>query len=90
MNDIFFNLEGASASDINAELRRCAGQCGFARYSCAGHSVCSREIGALELGSLYRPALIIGGTHGTEWVSVFSALRLALELSRCASERTCE
>ena len=87
--DIFDDIERASALDVLATLRRAADG-GFARYVACGRSSCSREIGALELGSMYRPALFVGGTHGTEWASVMCCLGLALELTELASARRCE
>ena len=90
LTDIFENIESASAQDVLAALRAGAGDGGFARYALCGRSVCSRGVASLELGSLYRPALFVGGTHGSEWASVFVCLRLALELARGAADREAE
>lgn len=88
--EIFENIEAVSSRDISSALRSAACRCGMARYTVCGLSLCSREIAALEIGSMYRPALFVGGTHGTEWASVLCCLKLALELAEGARARRCE
>ena len=48
-----------------------------------GKSVCGRDIRAVDIGSSCRRALIVGGVHGTEYLTILAALKLlAGELKR--------
>ncbi|MDO4565782.1 MAG: M14 family zinc carboxypeptidase [Oscillospiraceae bacterium] len=82
-------ISSFSTEALLSELRALDGKEGI-RYRACGRSVCGRELGALEIGSMYRPSLFIGGTHGTEWASALCCLKLAAELAGLYSGRACE
>ena len=44
-----------------------------------GKSVCGRDIRAVDIGSSCRRALIVGGVHGTEYLTILAALKFAGE-----------
>ena len=44
-----------------------------------GKSVCGRDIRAVDIGSSCRRALIVGGGHGTEYLTILAALKFAGE-----------
>ncbi len=76
---IFDNPQTAASADVTDALFALADG-HFTRVRVVGHSVCGRPLCALELGNLCAPALIIGGTHALEWISVLVCLRLCRTL----------
>ncbi len=71
---------------------------GAGRVFSAGKSLCGRQIPALRLGNMRSPILLVGGVHGSEWLTVLLLLRFAedllggmgfggADLSRCLAQR---
>jgi g-D-glutamyl-meso-diaminopimelate peptidase len=86
-DDFFENPGLAGSAEVTGALRRMTDG-NFVRCRAIGHSVCGRDITALEIGSMYRPVVLVGGTHGMEWASTMIALKLAWETVASFQKKT--
>lgn len=63
---------------------RCYGR---GRVFLAGNSLLGRPIPVLAVGSTNSPVLMVGGVHGSEWLTVLLLLRFAEDVLRSLSSR---
>ncbi|MEG0833539.1 MAG: M14 family zinc carboxypeptidase [Oscillospiraceae bacterium] len=75
MNFLYENAGCVGEPEIAKRLFELA-KMSFTKLRVLGKSVCGRPIYALEIGNMNNPSMIVGGTHGMEWASVLTALRL--------------
>ncbi len=59
----------------------------FSRARVFGKSLCGKKLVSLEVGQMKSPVLFVGGTHGMEWASVLTVVRLACECLSSINEQ---
>lgn len=89
LHDIFRDISAVSSADIYKFMCGLSAERGDITMRRVGTSSCSRGIYALEMGSMRSPALFVGGTHGSEWASVFVSLALASDFADAMRTRSC-
>lgn len=87
MASIYDNPERAGEARINERIFAIQKRYPFVRITQAGCSVCERPIFALTIGAMNSPAMFVGGTHGMEWASVLTVLRLCEDMAALYSKR---
>lgn len=87
MTSIYENPERAGEAEINERIFAIQKRYPFVKIVQAGRSVCERPIYALTIGAMNAPAIFVGGTHGMEWASVLTTLRLCEDMAALYSKR---
>ncbi|NLC78489.1 MAG: gamma-D-glutamyl-meso-diaminopimelate peptidase [Ruminococcaceae bacterium] len=87
MTDIFKSPRLASEVEINERIFAIQRSFPFVKIRRAGRSVCERPIYALTIGAMNAPAMFVGGTHGMEWASALTVLRLCEDMAALYARR---
>ncbi len=75
-----YSLEPPNPDKLLFLLQSMTRHYGVGNVFCAGSSLLGRELAVLRLGNQNSPVLLVGGVHGSEWLTCLLLLRFAEDL----------